>query len=398
MEKLSDDILISLASEIANIEKKERAKLPYTANIIDDIRIRENAHSRILETLLNYAGHDYSFPIYHSFIELLKNKCQLIENIIIHNPKITTEKERIDILIDESPSYSIIIENKVCWAEDQPNQIQKYIEKVQAHNVDNKNIFVIYLTRFGNKKVTDISLTAKAKKYLDYDDPKLCRYIEVDYKNDLLPMLESVVEEINIDNEPILYSSLIQYIDYWKGKFSIRDGDNKVNQITSKYMAEKLNISSVQDCIKVSAEIESLQKALVAKQNELMKQVLNEKIINPLKKSYSGEYDYELLETHLKLVPSLWKDAYIYIGTSIDNTILIGVYGSNLTNVVVDILEKLGYEEDTGCKGEKGYNKDVISNDLYSPEFWNLVDNGKFLKEIKKYIKEIITGLEGRRL
>lgn len=53
METLSYNTLISLASEIAIIEKEERAKLPYTANIIDDdgIRINENAHSRILRIL-----------------------------------------------------------------------------------------------------------------------------------------------------------------------------------------------------------------------------------------------------------------------------------------------------------------------------------------------------------
>ena len=57
MKELSNDILIKLASEIANIEKEEREKLPYNANIIDDIRIDENAHSRILATLLKYAIH-----------------------------------------------------------------------------------------------------------------------------------------------------------------------------------------------------------------------------------------------------------------------------------------------------------------------------------------------------
>ena len=154
MKELSNDILIKLASEIASIENEERAKLPYNANIIDNegIRIDENAHSRILTKLLNYAGHDHSFPVYQIFIDLLKKKCCSVRDIIIHNPKITSEKERIDILIDESPTYSIIIENKVCWADDQFEQIERYIKKVQGHNVPNESIFVIYLTKYGNKK------------------------------------------------------------------------------------------------------------------------------------------------------------------------------------------------------------------------------------------------------
>lgn len=393
MEKLSYDILISLASEIARLEKEERAKLPYSANIIDDIRIKENAHSRILETLLKYAGQDNSFPVYRSFIEVLKKKCLSIKNITIKKPIIEGQKENIDILIDESPSYSIIIENKVCWADDRPEQIEKYIKNVQAHNVDNENIFVIYLTNNGSKKVTDISLTAKAKEFLDFDDPKRCRYIEIDYKNDLLPMFESVAGHIAIDKEPILYSSLIQYIDYWKGKFSMRDGDNKVNQIITEYMAEKLNINNLQDCFNVSANIELLKKALTAKQQKLMKQMLNEKVIKPLKKCYGSEYGFELLETHLKMTLVSWKNAYIYIGKSKSNTVIIGVYGKNISNTVSVILEENKY------KGfDDGYFKNVILDDLDSPEFWELVDNGKFLKELKKYINEIITGLEGRKL
>ena len=96
MKELSNDILIKLASEIASIEKEEREKLPYNANIIEDIKIKENAHSRILTTLLNYAGHDHSFPVYQTFVDLLKKKCCSFRNITIHNPNITAEKERID--------------------------------------------------------------------------------------------------------------------------------------------------------------------------------------------------------------------------------------------------------------------------------------------------------------
>lgn len=405
METLSYNTLISLASEIAIIEKEERAKLPYTANIIDDdgIRINENAHSRILRILLNYAGHDYNYPIYHKFIDLLKDKCKLIKNVVIHIPNITTEKERIDILIDESPSYSIIIENKVCGAPDGQKQIERYIKKVQAHNVANDNIFVVYLTRYGYKKITDISLTAKAKKYLDYDDPKLCRFIELNYRYDLLPMFENVLEQIDLNKEPLLYSSLVQYIDFWKGKFNMRDGEQTINQKTSKHMTDKLNINSVQDCLKISTELESLQERVETKKDELMEHTLNENVIFPLKKKWGNKYTFEYKKLsdkiHISMTPPCWRYCCILIGID-ENGVFIGVYGERITSVVAKNLKCYGYEKDEA--GEDGFNegcfKYLEEENLFTSEFWDIVDNGEIFKDLNKYIKEIITALDGKRL
>ena len=397
MKKISYDILINLASEIANIEKEEKAKLPHKANIIDNIHICENAHSRILTTLLNYAGHDHSFPIYQTFIDLLKKKCCSIKNIIIRKPNIVTQEENIDILIDESPTYSIIIENKVCGAPDTETQIQRYVETVQKHNVANNDIFVVYLTLNGCKKVKDISLTPKAKDILDYDDKKLCRFIELNYKDDLLPLLESSANQIDIEKEPILYSSLIQYADFWKGRFCLRDGEKKITQKIVKYMEDKLNVNSVQDCLKISDNLESLKNALDEKQNELMKQVLNEKIVEPLKKSLGKAYEFSIDDCYLYIMQPCWKHISIYIGKYKDKGFIVGIYGGNYkSNVIAKTLVDAGYEAES--EEELDYNKYVVNETVDSKEFWNLVDNGQLLKVLKKDIKKIIKLLEGRRL
>ena len=393
MKKISYDILINLASEIANIEKEEKAKLPHKANIIDNIHICENAHSRILTTLLNYAGHDHSFPIYQTFIDLLKKKCGSVRNIIIHNPNITAEKERIDILIDESPTYSIIIENKVCWAVDQPKQIENYIKKIQNHNVSQENIFVVYLTENDDKKVSNLSLTTRAKKLLNYGDEKLCRFIELNYKDDLLPMFTSLTKQIDRDKESLLHSSLVQYADYWKGRFLMRDGEQEIKQTITKYMADKLKINNAQECFKISDELQKLQFALNEKKEELMKQVLKEKVMEPIKKYLGKKYEYELpKENRFRIIPSTWNHAYIGIEYD-DYSFIIGVYGDQLSDIVVRSLESKEYERD-----KKGYNKYVIDEAFCSTRFWNLVDNGVLLKELKKDIKEIANLLEGRRL
>lgn len=397
MKELSKDILIKLASEIASKEKEERAKLPYNANIIDDIRILENAHSRILATLLKYAGYDKSYPVYHEFIELLKRKCCAIRSINIKNPKITVNKDFIDILIDESPLYSIIIENKVHWADDQPAQLEKYIDNVRAKKTGEKDIFVIYLTIDGRKKVTDKSLTQKAKDILDYADKKLCRFIELNYKDDLLPLFVSLVNQIDRDKEPILHSSLVQYVDYWNGRFCMREADKKILQKTTKYMTEELDISSVQDCLKISEELTLLQKRLYEKQYEMMKQVLNEKIATPIKKWFGDKYEYKLADCFIIKSPT-WKHAYICMGIGTNRYVFIGVYGNKITNIAAESLLSAEYVKDEEYKKEDGYFKDVLKEDYYSTNFWELVDNGTILKELKKYVNEIIKVLEGRNL
>jgi len=396
---MSYDILIKLASEIASIENEERAKLPsYKANIIEQFHIRETYHSSILTKLLNYAGYDNSYPIYHNFIELLKKKnCRLIKNITIRKPNIVAEEENIDILIDESPTYSIIIENKVCGAPDRETQIQRYVETVQKRNVANKDIFVIYLTWDGCKKVKDISLTPKAKDILDYDDSKLCRFIELNYKDDLLPLFESSANQIDITKEPILYSSLIQYADYWKGQFRMRNEDKKITQKIAKYMANELNINRVQDCFKISDELVSLQTALKEKKDELMKQLLNEKIVEPLKKCLGKDYEFSVDDCYINIVRHSWKHISIYIGKYSDNGIIIGVYGGDYkSKVIANTLYDAGYDAES--EKELDYNKYVVDETVDSTEFWDLVDNGKILKVLKKDIKELITLLEGKRL
>lgn len=385
--------MIKLASEIASIENEERAKLPYNANIIDNegIRIDENAHSRILTKLLNYAGHDHSFPVYQIFIDLLKKKCCSVRDIIIHNPKITSEKERIDILIDESPTYSIIIENKVCWADDQFEQIERYIKKVQGHNVPNESIFVIYLTKYGNKKVSDKSLTQKAKDILDYDDKKSCRFIELNYKDDLLPMFISLGYQLDRDKEPLLYSSLIQYTDYWMGQFDLRVEEQRIKQKITKYMADELNINSVQDCLKISKDLESLQIKLGEKRSELMKQVLNEKVVEPLKKYFGKEYEYDSSECFY-IKPPKWSH-YICIGED-KWGVYLGVFDSDITKVAISVFKSLDYEENRG----NGFFKYITLENKNKPEFWELIESGKIQKEIKKCVKELISEFEGKRI
>ena len=110
----------------------------------------------------------------------------------------TNEQDnRIDLLIKERKSYAIVIENKIWGAPDQEKQIEKYIDYVIDTGIPKRRIFVIYLTSDGNKRVSDISFTDKAKKHLGCSGKSNGRFICVNFKDDIMPWLDTLVEQIN---------------------------------------------------------------------------------------------------------------------------------------------------------------------------------------------------------
>ena len=180
MVELNNKLLCELIEKLYNLYDSEKSKLPYGANVIDELHAGENAHSRILRLLLQYTN-GYNYPVYTSFIKLLSQFCKNIRTDIA-NPEFSNEENRIDVLIKErkaNPPYSIIIENKVCEAEDQDCQIERYIESIKDCGIVSKNIYVVYLTSDGNKIISDSSLTENAKKWLDVTNDNKGRFIEL---------------------------------------------------------------------------------------------------------------------------------------------------------------------------------------------------------------------------
>ena len=70
-ESYNGEHWFDLARELAEIREKERARLPYSFNIVDELRANENAHTRVLIKLLSYTKKgEYpflkTFPVYTS--------------------------------------------------------------------------------------------------------------------------------------------------------------------------------------------------------------------------------------------------------------------------------------------------------------------------------------------
>lgn len=151
--KIKIENTFKLAEKVAEIKKEEEKKIPYQLNIIDELHINENGHSRVLCKLLNYRDLNNNTPVYLlSLLKYIKEKYGSTNNdwaklSISNNCIITQEKKRIDLWVtdkNKNTGYAIIIENKIYDANDQDNQIARYIETTLNEGFEDDHIFVIY--------------------------------------------------------------------------------------------------------------------------------------------------------------------------------------------------------------------------------------------------------------
>lgn len=125
--------LLSFADEYKKAADKEKRSLPYQINVIDELHINENGHSRILTQLLKFANAKGENELLESLIEYIKNLHNADEwiRIKVGQPKTTPLKAMIDLWV-RGADYAIIFENKIYNAKDQEAQLSTYIDKTRA--------------------------------------------------------------------------------------------------------------------------------------------------------------------------------------------------------------------------------------------------------------------------
>lgn len=229
--------------KFTELKKKNASLLQYNLNLIDELHANENAHTRILLKLLDYESNQKKV-ILEEFLNLLNEKLVNQKIPILDDYRTTGQFEFIDGYIwSDSKKVAIIIENKINWACDQDEQIQRYIETAKQYGIDEKNIFVVYLTDTGIKKAADYSFTDYAKKMLDWKDPEnQGRYIESNYLNDILPFLYEIFDKLSFSKENVLKSAIFQYIDYLEGRFGMRKNEKEYNMAMNSDILKILNL------------------------------------------------------------------------------------------------------------------------------------------------------------
>lgn len=359
--------------------KKEKKKLPYNFSLLDETKVNENTHSRILARLLEFDTQK---------IDLLKSLLKFLEgefaNLKLNKPIITCEKYRIDILIQQEKEFAIIIENKVKDAHDQPEQIDRYIKKVKDLGFKKKNIYVIYLTKKGGEPpISSFS----------YENRKVfkTRYKAINYKNHILPWIQKIHQEktISRDLEPIIYSGIEQYINYLEGIFYMRAGELEMSSKLSEYINKKLKLDetnsseNLKNLEKYLDDIEELKNALEGKQEEITfkaieifaKEYQSLKEIVKIRKSKTDDFLLGEKDTYISFYPKKWSK----------NICIKFYFSERLDDLIFTICN------DNGEKVYKnGDEYKAISSALEKKEFTNDNPNTNAGYYFEEYLKKIM--------
>ncbi|MBO7204040.1 MAG: PD-(D/E)XK nuclease family protein, partial [Bacteroidales bacterium] len=142
--------VMELAADVKRCIEQNRHLLPYHLNIIDELHINENGHSRILCKLLRYKSQSGEYVVLQSLLAYIAEQNNEYRSIHIKSPLITQEQCRIDLWVrDKVGGYAIIFENKIYNATDQEAQLSRYIECTKANGFTDEQIFVVYLSQQG---------------------------------------------------------------------------------------------------------------------------------------------------------------------------------------------------------------------------------------------------------
>lgn len=226
-QKISENF--ELAKTLGEYYEQQKELQPYHINVIDELHANENAHTRILVQLLKYQT-DGDKQIMKSFFKLIPNFD--IDNHDITGASLFFNRDNIDGIIEKERDFAIIIENKIHWAVDQDKQIERYVNTEIEKGIPSDHIWVIYLTSDGRKQAESYSLTEDVLNILGD------RYIELNYRNNILPWLKNDILPNCKLKEEWLISAIKQYIDHLEGMFGLRESQGMLRKkIQSKIEA-----------------------------------------------------------------------------------------------------------------------------------------------------------------
>lgn len=279
----SNDEIIWLSKVYYAKFETERQKLPYWVNLVDVIGANENAHTRILQILLSYKSEN-NYPIFDSFIRRFAPNRKNFKSIgeyqfkLNHPFNIHKKKDEgrryPDIYtypLDNKSGVSIIIENKINYAEDREGQVEDYIKGMYYARKDNNpdngpndNCYAFYLIpemlsckrdddihdKRGRQKVKEDIL----RKYITDD-----HYILLTYKEDILPWLKEEILLSTCYKEKHLILNIELYVRYLENRFNMRDNINKI-QLNILHNMEDVNSLKLYELIELRKAVETLSK------------------------------------------------------------------------------------------------------------------------------------------
>lgn len=314
--KFISEIEIAIVQEYSNLMELsdafqsklsiEKRHLPYHINVIDELHINENGHSRILCKLLCFVNDKGEYELLESLLDYIKRNSHLpeFERIIVGNPIITQEICRIDLWVRaKDKKYAIIFENKIYNAVDQEAQLSRYIDKTIADGFTPNNIFVVYLSQLGKDP--------DPQSWGNWAQTFSTRYLKLSFNEDILNWLQQDVLPNIREKDVFLKTAIYQYIDYLEGLFYKRTIDNTMNMNLDKLISDHFELDKCKNdkeraCLlqeKMNELQDLIQKMQSLKEKtrqnifEEWKQITKEKFpeLHPLGKGYYTDVTIDLI-------------------------------------------------------------------------------------------------------
>lgn len=361
------DIFSSILKEIEHLWQaidSLQCEHPYRLNVIEELHINENGHSRILTKLLQYRSNNRQYVFLESLLNYIISTKRVDFPDQVENPEISQEAERIDLWVRDK-KFALIMENKACGAVDQETQIFRYIEKTRNRGYADDKIFVIYLPPTDDKEPSDDSWNGLKELYAK-------RYVKLSFRDDIIKWIENYVLPNICYKDNLLLTAVIQYCDYLKELFKLYNNDmeNQIRDLLDKELA--LSNDLIEKSKQIDETIEKYQSVVNELANyrdeleqefanigkEQIQEFLNNELqfasqLERVKSEYGGHkflYDGKTLDLIIGREPrrwfvqiqwpnetpaeervfpsSIWKDGIIYRGDE------LSLYQSSANNYI----------------------------------------------------------------
>ena len=121
------------------------------------------------------------------------------------------------------------------------------------------------------------------------------RYFKVPFKEDILQWLENDILQNVRHKDYMLLTAIMQYVDYLKGYFDIRNNDNDIKMEKQEIINNILGISDLSNADKVnflSNKIDELQDTLnlLSNYRTFISEEINKEVVEDLKKNLTEDF------------------------------------------------------------------------------------------------------------
>jgi hypothetical protein len=338
----------------------------------------ENTHSSILAELLDPNGsHQMGHKFFEAFISLLIKSELLSPEYTFSYQDVNVQREyptkfgRLDILITNSDSDAILLENKI-YAGEQNEQLKRYhtfgVSKFRNH------FKLIYLTLFGDESYQEGLMKSD--------------YIQVSYHEIILQWLERCIE-IAV-RSPIVRETLIQYSNHLK---------NLTNQNSTSIMDKKL--------LQELSQPKNLDAVFVIAENinNIQNEIINTVFFKHLEE-LCDELNIELLTERGEYVNASWAGFHFSVPSWKNYKIFTEFSARGLRNLIIGIAPKNDQVDTTalpeiknrlgGGNARLGYYK-FPKYQNWKSEAMKAIINGEMKSLLKREIEmllELVTDVE----